>query len=195
MTKKVTVYEIDSNGIYIGPVEFEMADSSSITDFKWGSNYVLTAPPVITDNDVLVFASNTWHVYPIAFCNKPDWLINPTWNGEAWVEGASLDELKQRKAAEIAAARWEDEVKPFLFKGYRFDASPASQIKYMKKAQALTPERWKTQDGWVDMTQQDFIDLIASYESYLRSIFAKEEQLQLQVANASTYEELSEIKW
>ena len=112
-------------------------------------------------------------------------LINGRWQ-------IPMAELRAEKKAELAEARWRDEVAPFEYKGHRFDTSERSQIKYLSVKEATA---WKTYDGWIQMELSDFAALVESYEAHVKALFAKEQALCAAVDAATTPEELEEIVW
>ena len=103
-----------------------------------------------------------------------------------------MEELRAEKKAELAEARWRDEVAPFEYKGHRFDTSERSQIKYLSVKEATA---WKTYDGWIPMELSDFASLIENYELYVKTLFVKEQTLCTAVDAANTPEELEVIRW
>lgn len=112
-------------------------------------------------------------------------LINGRWQ-------IPIDELKVEKKAELAEARWKDEVAPFEYKGHHFDTSERSQIKYLS---VKAPTVWKTYDGWIQMDMLDFTALVNNYEAHVKALFEKEQLLCLAVESATTQLELDTIKW
>ncbi len=103
-----------------------------------------------------------------------------------------LDELKAKKKGELAEARWQAEVAPFLFKGHRFDTSERSQIKYLSVKE---PTDWKTHDGWLYMKLADFKALVENYEAHVKGLFAKERTLCEAVEAAESVAALEAITW
>ena len=112
-------------------------------------------------------------------------LINGRWQ-------IPMAELRAEKKAELAEARWRDEVAPFEYKEHRFDTSERSQIKYLSVKE---PTVWKTYDGWLQMELADFASLVENYEAHVKGLFAKEQTLCSAVDAATTSEELEAIAW
>lgn len=122
---------------------------------------------------------------------------------DAWDEATqtfvepTFAELKERKLAEIARLRWEEETAPFLYapKSAHFDTSERSQIKYLQSLQKSLTTDWKVEEGWVSMEQADFAGLISAYEAFVAELFLKEATLQEQVASAENTVDLESIVW
>lgn len=108
-----------------------------------------------------------------------------------------LNSFKESKISQISRARWEEEVAPFFFasKNARFDTSERSQVKYLQAAQMDKQVDWKTYSGWVTMSQIDFVDLIESYQTFVKDLFEKEKSLTNQILNANSYEAVEAVKW
>lgn len=105
--------------------------------------------------------------------------------------------LKKEKYEYIARSRWEEETEPFYYapKEARFDTSERSQIKYLQALSKGMTTMWKTFDGWVEMTPEDFAGLINTYEAFVAVLFEKEATLQQQLMLAENNEDLDLIVW
>jgi hypothetical protein len=112
----------------------------------------------------------------------------------------NIEKLKQMKLAEIANARYEEEVSGYIFKGQTFHSDRQSQDRVFQAYMASlnNPEftqTWKTKDGWIGMTAQDFITLYNEFQMFLQGLYQKEYNLQEQIDLATTPEELDQISW
>ncbi len=107
------------------------------------------------------------------------------------------EQLLQDKMEQLANDRWRAEIKPFYFasKDAYFDVE-RSQLKYIRALDKGITTMWKTIDGsWVQMSTQDFEDLISSYESYVEILFATEAYYQQQLLAAQTLDALEQVTW
>lgn len=123
---------------------------------------------------------------------------NHVWDGIKWV--IDVERLKPNKLNEIANARYEEEVSGYIFKGQTFHSDRQSQDRVFQAYMASlnNPEftqTWKTKDGWIDMTAQDFITLYNEFQMFLQGLYLKEKGLQDQIDLATTAEELDQISW
>ena len=120
------------------------------------------------------------------------------WKNGKWV--IDIEQLKTRKIAELADARWREETAGFMYNGYEFHSDRESQDRFFQAYMASLSDpnftvTWKTKDGWLDMTASDFITLYNEFQTFLQGLYQKEKVLQEQVEAATTIEELNAIKW
>jgi len=120
------------------------------------------------------------------------------WKNGKWV--IDIEQLKTRKIAELADARWQEETSGFTYNGHEFhtDREARNNIFQAYMASLSDPNftvTWKTKDGWLDMTASDFITLYNEFQTFLQGLYQKEKALQEQVEAVTTIEELEAIKW
>ena len=120
------------------------------------------------------------------------------WDGNKWV--INIEQLKAKKIAELADARWREEVEGYMYNGHEFHSDRESQVRFSQAYIASLSDpnftvTWKTKNGWFDMNAKDFITLYNDFWEFLQGLYQKEKALQEQVEAATTIEELNEIKW
>lgn len=133
-----------------------------------------------------------------------DWTdIAPTdadsvWDGQAW--NVPFEVLKIRKYDEIATARYLTANGAIAINGRTYDIDTESRLAFLGTAEAmgkglLTEVQWKTQEGFVVLTAQDFTFAALVVFAYTEACFTAESVLQAQVQTATTEADLKTITW
>lgn len=120
------------------------------------------------------------------------------WDGEAWTVPFAI--LKIRKYDEIAAARYFSANGAIAINGRTYDIDTDSRLAFLGAAEAmekglLTSVQWKTQEGFVVLTANDFTFAALVVFAYTEACFTAESTLQTQVSAATTETELDAITW
>ncbi len=120
------------------------------------------------------------------------------WDGNKWV--LNIEQLKAEKIAELADARWREEVGGYTYNGHEFHSDRESQDRFFQAyiASLSNPNFstvWKTKDGWLGMTASDFITLYNEFQAFLQGLYLREKALHEQVKKAVKIEELKAVKW
>ena len=120
------------------------------------------------------------------------------WQDEEWI--LDIEKYKAKKIAELADARWREEVGGYMYNGHEFHSDRESQDRFFQAYMASLSDpnftvTWKTKTGWLEMTALDFITLYNEFQTFLQGLYQKEKALQEQVEAATTIEELEIIKW
>lgn len=175
---------IDSNGY---PVEFVLVVDNEIQHYtlKDGERLVDTPPPFD--------------------------LVKPKWNGIMWRESATageiqttlptLDELKARKKAEIANARWQAETGGLSLPGIgtiATDRESQSLLNGAVTSTLLNPDytlRWKMLDGAAELDAAAIQALATAVRNHVQACFDKEIELITVIDACQTAEEANAIKW
>ena len=111
-----------------------------------------------------------------------------------------IDTLKQGKLWQLADARWREETAGFMYNGHEFHSNRESQDRFFQAYIASLSDpnftvTWKTKDGWLEMTANDFITLYNEFQTFLQGLYQKEKNLQALVEAATTIDELNAIEW
>ena len=111
-----------------------------------------------------------------------------------------IDTLKQGKLWQLADARWREETAGFMYNGHEFHSDRESQDRFFQAYIASLSDpnftvTWKTKDGWLEMTANDFITLYNEFQTFLQGLYQKEKNLQALVEAATTIDELNAIEW
>jgi len=120
------------------------------------------------------------------------------WDGNKWV--IDIEQLKAKKIAELADARWREETGGYIYNGHEFHSDRESQDRVFQAYMASLSDpnftvTWKTKTGWLEMTASDFIALYNEFQTFLQGLYQKEKNLQALVEAATTIDELNEIEW
>ena len=120
------------------------------------------------------------------------------WQNGEWI--LDIEQLKAKKIAEFADARWREETAGFIYNEHEFHSDRESQDRFFQAYMASLNDpsfavTWKTKDGWLEMTASDFITLYNEFQTFLQGLYQKEKALQEQVEAATTIEELEAVKW
>ena len=120
------------------------------------------------------------------------------WQDGEWI--LDIEQLKAKKIAELADARWREEVEGYMYNGHEFHSDRESQDRFFQAYMASLSDpnftaTWKTKDGWLEMNAEDFVELYNNFWEFLQGLYQKEKALQEQVEAATTIEELEAIKW
>jgi hypothetical protein len=113
----------------------------------------------------------------------------------------TLEEAKASKLAEIADARYNEEVGGIEFRGVTMHTDRESQAKYIGAIVALNalgtyPPNWKGMDGWLAIPDGDTLNaLAAAVESHVSACYAREYALQALIEAATTIEEAQAVDW
>lgn len=120
------------------------------------------------------------------------------WQNGEWV--LDIEKYKAKKIAELADARWREEVEGYMYKGHEFHSDRESQDRVFQAYMASLSDpnftvTWKTKTGWLEMTAKDFIALYNEFQTFLQDLYKKEKTLQEKVRTVTTIKELEALKW
>jgi hypothetical protein len=120
------------------------------------------------------------------------------WQNGEWM--LDIEKYKAKKIAELANARWREEVGGYMYNGHEFHSDRESQDRFFQAYMASLSDSnftvtWKTKNGWLEMTASDFITLYNEFYVFLQNLYQKEKNLQEQIEAATTIEELEAIQW
>jgi hypothetical protein len=120
------------------------------------------------------------------------------WDGEKWV--IDIEKLKEKKRAEIAAARYEAEIGGMEFAGMTVATDRQSQGLItgatLKAVQDETYTcRWKTAAGFVTLDAATVQAVADAVRVHVQTQFDREDTLAGQIDAAETVDEVREIGW
>ena len=123
-----------------------------------------------------------------AFENNPD------------PESMTLDDLKQRKKAEIASARYEYEISGITFHDVHITTDREDQAMITATALSAVLDQtyttvWKGADGYLTLNASEILEMARAVADHVESAFAEEKRLVELIDSATTEEELSSITW
>ena len=109
-------------------------------------------------------------------------------------------DLKVRKRAEIAAARYDYEISGIIFKNVHVttDREDQSMITAIALSATLNNDFttvWKGTDGYIDLNAQEVLTLAYLVAEHVEAAFAEEKRLSELIDSAQTEEELNAIVW
>ena len=112
----------------------------------------------------------------------------------------TLGEVKAAKLAELASARYTEEVGGIVVGGVTIATDRESQSMltgaYVSLKQGLMQSvNWKGDDGWVTATLTEIEPIAQAVGLHVQQCFTKESQLSAQVNAASTIEAVNAIAW
>ena len=113
----------------------------------------------------------------------------------------TLEQLRERKRAEIAAARYEAEVAGIEVNGVSIATNRDSQALLTGAAVSAMLDdaytvQWKQPDGtFVTLTANQIIELGKTVRAHVETCFNREKELYAEIAAAQTAEEVEQIKW
>lgn len=112
----------------------------------------------------------------------------------------TFDELKTAKADEIAAARYTTANGYLTVKGNTYNIDTDSRLAFLGASKAieeglLTSVQWKTKEGFVTLSAEDFTLAAIILFVYTEACFDYERVLQAQIQGATTEAELEAIVW
>lgn len=111
-----------------------------------------------------------------------------------------IDTLRQGKLWQLADARWREETGGYMYNGHEFHSDRESQDRFFQAYMASLNNPnfstvWKTKNGWLEMTAEDFVTLYSEFQTFLQGLYLQEKALQEQVEAANTLEELEAVQW
>ena len=112
----------------------------------------------------------------------------------------TLAESKAAKLAELAAARYTEEIGGIVVGSVTIATDRESQAMmtgaYVSLKQGLMQSvNWKGDDGWVTATLTEIEPIAQAVGQHIQACFTKESQLAAQVAAAETVEAVNAIVW
>ena len=137
-----------------------------------------------------------WQEKPDGYFTTEEWAeLHP----EPVVE-VSLEELKEAKKAEIAAARYETEIAGVAFNGLLIRTDRGSQSLITGAALKASMDsayscRWKTEAGFVTITAAQILAVADAVRAHVQSCFDHEAELLPLIEAATTQAELDAIEW
>lgn len=119
------------------------------------------------------------------------------------VINTSLDNIKAREISNLADLRYKYETGGMFFTSEdgtenRVHTDRESQFKILKSSidaekGKFESKRWKTYNGFKELTANDFIKLNDEMSNFIQKCFDKEEQIINKINKSSTYKELKRI--
>ena len=112
----------------------------------------------------------------------------------------TLEEAKAAKLAELASARYTEEIGGIVVGSVTIATGRESQAMmtgaYVSLKQGLMQSvNWKGDDGWVTATLTEIEPIAQAVSQHIQACFTKESQLAAQVAAAETVEAVNAIVW
>lgn len=112
----------------------------------------------------------------------------------------TLDELKAKKRAEMAAARYAAETSGITLSGAVIRTDRESQALITGAALAASHDEnysvtWKAKNGFVTLTAAQIIAVAQAVRAHVEACFDREAELQTAIEAAETAEALDEITW
>lgn len=111
-----------------------------------------------------------------------------------------FQQAKEKKRAEIARKRWEEETGGITLNGTEIATDRESQglltgAVLKAKDDPAYSVRWKARNGWFSLDAATIIAIADAVRDHVQACFDKEEVLQNQVDAATTEAELEAVKW
>ena len=137
-----------------------------------------------------------WREKPDGYFTSDEWAeLHP-----ATVVEVSLEELKEAKKAEIAAARYETEIAGVAFNGLLIRTDRESQSLITGAALKASMDsayscRWKTEAGFVTITAAQILAVADAVRAHVQACFDHEAELLPLIEAATTEAELNVVKW
>ena len=112
----------------------------------------------------------------------------------------TLDELKAKKRAEMAAARYAAEISGVTLSGATIRTDRESQALITGAALAASHDEnysvtWKAKNGFVTLNSAQIIAVAQAVRAHVEACFDREAELQTAIEAAETAEALDEITW
>lgn len=112
----------------------------------------------------------------------------------------TLDELKAKKRAEMAAARYAAEISGITLSGAVIRTDRESQALITGAALAASHDEnysvtWKAKNGFVTLNSAQIIAVAQAVRAHVEACFDREAELQTAIEAAETEEELNGITW
>ena len=112
----------------------------------------------------------------------------------------TLDELKAKKRAEMAAARYAAEISGVTLSGATIRTDRESQALITGAALAASHDEnysvtWKAKNGFVTLTAAQIIAVAQAVRAHVEACFDREAELQTAIEAADSAEALDEITW
>jgi hypothetical protein len=137
-----------------------------------------------------------WHEKPDGYFTSEEWTaLHP-----APVVEISLEELKEVKKAEIAAARYEAETAGIRYGDYEIATDRDSQSLITGAALAAIQDtsytvRWKTRSGFITLTSGQILAAAQAVRAHVQECFDKEADLTAAIDEAESIAALENIVW
>lgn len=111
-----------------------------------------------------------------------------------------LEELKAAKRAEIAAARYAEEISGITLYGAQIRTDRESQALITGAALAATIDEnyavtWKVKNGFVTLTAEQIVAVAQAVRMHVEACFNQEAELQAEIDAAVSAEEVAAITW
>ncbi|OFB60465.1 hypothetical protein JS73_03890 [Synergistes jonesii] len=111
-----------------------------------------------------------------------------------------MDELKAKKRAEMAAARYAAEISGITLSGAVIRTDRESQALITGAALAASHDEnysvtWKAKNGFVTLTAAQIIAVAQAVRAHVEACFDREAELQTAIEAAESAEALDEITW
>ena len=113
----------------------------------------------------------------------------------------TIDMLKARKKDEITNARYNEETNGYMYDNHRIatDDRSKSLLLACVVASQLAEDysvEWKCEDGeYITLNKNRLLELSAGLTGWVEQLFAKEKRLLEEVNEATTAEEIEQIRW
>lgn len=138
----------------------------------------------------------------IIFVECPKDLYKPLWQSPIWIEGATLDEVKEEKRLELKKCRDEGTYAPYLYEsnGHLYDADLNSRSRLFQAQQfgvgTTANINWITADNQISsVSNNDLNNIVNGIAIREQELFSKFSNKYNQVLSYSTVEEVKSVFW
>jgi hypothetical protein len=178
------------------------ADVTSLTDYRVtvkGGN-ISVSPDLETETPGAEFEAAFYGRERINIISAPEDFNYSIGKPEYGPGESPLTEAKAKKLAEIAAARYAEEVGGITFSGMAIDTSRESQGLITGAALQATIDpaymcRWKTAGGFVELGAEAVIAVAVAVREHVQGCFDREAELTSVIESAETIEAAEAVSW
>ncbi len=132
----------------------------------------------------------------------PNGLYKPQWVSPNWIEGATIDEVKEEKRLELKRSRDEGTYAPYLYEsnGHLYDADLDSRSRLFQAQQlgvgTTTNIDWVTADNQISsLPNNDLNNIVNGIAIREQELFSKFSNKYNQVLSYLTVEEVKSVFW
>lgn len=150
---------------------------------------LLTAGEIVENNEIIFIPAN------------PE-LYTPVWTSPIWIEGATLEEVKEIKRLELKEHRDREIYAPYLYamNGYFYDADLDSRNRLFQAQQlgvgTTNNVNWITADNQISsISNEDLNNIVNGIAIREQEAFNKFSSKYNQVLNLTSIEEIKNIAW
>ena len=114
---------------------------------------------------------------------------------------ADLETIKKAKKFEIAFQRWLNEIKGIeLDDGTIIQTDRESRAALLETIQMIQLDpsysaRWKGKNKWTEINSSNAMQILQKVRDYVQSLYDREKELQEQIDQAQSVEEVLQIRW